>query len=237
MVSYDRIISADFRFGDDESLFGGTALDAQGASSGKRKAAYAAKRIFDVVVSLSAIVVLLPILILVALAIRLESPGPALFKQVRWGKDCRKILVYKFRSMRSDACDHSGVTQTVVGDARVTKIGAVIRKTNIDELPQLFNVLRGDMSLVGPRCHPVGMQAAGVAYEDLVPEYHLRHKMRPGLTGLAQMRGLRGPTVKASKARARIASDIYYVENFSLMLDMKILAGTVKSEIFRSSGF
>ncbi len=113
----------------------------------------------------------------------------------------------------------------------------MLRKTNLDELPQLINVLKGNMSLVGPRPHAIGMQAAGMLYEDLVPEYHKRHRVRPGITGLAQMRGLRGPTLLASKSRERVAADLYYVDNYSLMLDIRILYGTLRSEAFGGSGF
>ena len=119
----------------------------------------------------------------------------------------------------------------------MTRVGHWLRRTSLDELPQLVNVLKGDMSLVGPRCHAIGMRAAGKLYEELVPDYHERHLVRPGITGLAQMRGLRGPTVLASKSRARIACDIHYVDNFSLLLDLKIIAGTIRSELFGGSGF
>jgi lipopolysaccharide/colanic/teichoic acid biosynthesis glycosyltransferase len=195
------------------------------------------KRVIDIVVSLLGLVVLSPLFLVVALAIKATSPGPVFFRQIRWGLRGRRIAVFKFRSMRIDACDLTGVRQTVAGDARVTTVGAWLRKSNIDELPQLLNVLKGDMSLVGPRCHPVGMLAAGKLYEDLVHGYHIRHAMRPGLTGLAQVRGLRGSTVRASKARQRIASDLYYVEHFSLWLDVKIVAGTIRNERFGGTGF
>lgn len=197
----------------------------------------ALKRAMDVVVASSAILVLLPVLLLIAVLIKLTSPGPVLFSQLRWGKDCKKIRVYKFRSMYADRGDQTGVAQTRVGDSRITPLGAVLRKTNLDELPQLLNVLKGDMSLVGPRPHAIGMLAAGMLYEDLVPEYHKRHRVRPGITGLAQMRGLRGPTVLASKSRARTAADLHYVDNYSLMLDINIIIGTLRNEAFGGSGF
>lgn len=197
----------------------------------------ATKRALDIIIAASILLALAPVLLLIALLIRLDSPGPALFTQVRWGQNCRRIRIYKFRSMRADAGDASGVAQTVENDPRLTRIGAFIRKTNIDELPQLLNVLWGDMSLVGPRCHAIGMLAAGVRYEDLVPHYHERHAVKPGLTGLAQMRGLRGPTDRPGKARARIASDLYYIENFSIRLDLWIMFGTVMSELKGGKGF
>jgi lipopolysaccharide/colanic/teichoic acid biosynthesis glycosyltransferase len=195
------------------------------------------KRVIDIAGAATALLVLFPLLLVIALLIRIDSPGPVFFRQVRWGRDGSNIRVYKFRSMRSDLGDPTGVSQTVKNDPRVTRIGATLRRTNLDELPQLINVLRGDMSLVGPRCHAINMLAAGRLYEDLVPDYHLRHTMRPGITGLAQMRGLRGPTDRADKARARIASDIYYIRNFSLWLDLKVILGTFVSELSGGKGF
>lgn len=195
------------------------------------------KRVVDIAASSLGLVVLSPLFLVVALAIKITSPGPVFFKQTRWGMRGSKIAVYKFRSMRTDLEDVTGVAQTVAGDPRVTTVGRWLRKSNIDELPQLLNVLKGDMSLIGPRCHPVGMLAAGMPYEDLVHNYHIRHSVRPGITGLAQVRGLRGPTVLASKARQRIACDLYYVEHFSLWLDVKIVAGTIRNELFGGTGF
>ncbi|WP_237362065.1 sugar transferase [Rhizobium gallicum] len=202
-----------------------------------RAVEFALKRALDIIVSALALLILAPALILIAVLIRVESKGSPLFSQLRWGKDGKKIKIYKFRSMRAEAGDPTGVRQTVKNDPRVTRLGAFLRKTNLDEIPQLYNVLRGDMSLVGPRCHAVGMLAGGMLYEELVPEYHRRHVMRPGLTGLAQMRGLRGPTERPSKARARIHADLYYIENFSFMLDLLILMGTLRSELTRGQGF
>jgi len=195
------------------------------------------KRLIDIIIASVALLVLSPVLLLVALLIRLDSPGPAIFTQVRWGKGCSKIRVFKFRSMTENLGDASGVVQTIKDDPRITRIGAIIRKTNIDELPQLLNVLKGDMSLVGPRCHAIGMLAAGIPYEDLVPNYHERHKVKPGMTGLAQMRGLRGPTDRPGIARARIASDLFYIQNFSVWLDLRIMFGTILAELRGGKGF
>ncbi|WFU07283.1 sugar transferase (plasmid) [Rhizobium sp. CB3171] len=191
----------------------------------------------DICISLTALLLFAPLLVVIAIIIRLESKGSPLFAQMRWGKDGKKIRVLKFRSMRTDLGDPTGVAQTVRGDPRITKVGAFLRRTNLDELPQIWNVLRGDMSLVGPRCHAIGMLAGGMLYEELVPEYHRRHVVRPGLTGLAQMRGLRGPTDRPAKAKARIVSDLFYIENFSILLDIKILFGTLLSELRGGKGF
>ena len=195
------------------------------------------KRLMDIFLSLASLVFLSPLLLFVYILVRIDSGGPAIFSQYRWGKDGKQIKVYKFRTMRLEYCDPTGVAQTTENDSRLTAIGAFLRSSNIDELPQLLNVLKGEMSLVGPRCHVPGMLAAGVKYEELVPEYHRRHQMRPGLTGLAQVRGFRGPTVKADKARSRIVSDLYYIQNYSLWLDIKILIATVIVEFRGGRGF
>ncbi|MFM2278477.1 MAG: hypothetical protein RLZZ444_708 [Pseudomonadota bacterium] len=197
----------------------------------------ALKRAMDIAVSASALLVLAPFFMLIALAIKIENPGPVFFTQLRWGRGGKKIKVFKFRSMRTDLCDYSGVAQTTANDPRVTRIGAFLRKTNIDELPQLINILTGDMSLVGPRCHVPGMLAAGQLYEELVETYHLRHLVRPGLTGLAQANGFRGPTDREDLARGRINHDLEYIRTFSILLDIKILVNTFVREIRGGTGF
>jgi lipopolysaccharide/colanic/teichoic acid biosynthesis glycosyltransferase len=142
----------------------------------------------------------------------------------------------KFRTMFVDAGDASGIVQTTANDSRVTPLGRFLRAKSIDELPQLFNVLVGDMSIVGPRPHVEGMLAGGRPYEELVPYYRLRHHMRPGLSGWAQANGLRGPTTDAAVAKARIDHDLAYIQNFSLMLDAEIIVLTIKREFFTGTG-
>ena len=201
-----------------------------------RSLSYGFKRVMDLVLGSAALVALGPLLIITALAIRLTSPGPALFRQDRDGLNGKVISIYKFRSMFADRGDITGVAQTKKGDARITPIGHFIRRTSIDELPQLINVIKGDMSLVGPRPHPIGMLADGKPYEALVPYYHDRHAMKPGISGWAQANGLRGATDNARIATARIEHDVAYVQNFSILLDIKIIFLTIRNEFITGTG-
>lgn len=196
----------------------------------------AAKRFIDVLLCALAIIALVPLFVFVAISIVIESRGPILFVQEREGKHGKLFRAFKFRSMRQDDCDISGVRQTVVGDSRITKVGSFLRRTSIDELPQLFNVLRGDMSLVGPRPHVKGMLAGGKDYRSLVPHYDLRLLVAPGLTGWAQANGLRGPTTNAELARKRVDYDLAYIAQFSIWLDIKIIVMTLKRELVGGSG-
>jgi polysaccharide biosynthesis protein PslA len=195
------------------------------------------KRVFDIAVASAALLFLAPLLLAVAVAIKVTSPGPILFYQYRYGYRNRFFRIYKFRSMRNDACDVAGVRQTVQGDARITPVGKILRKTSLDEIPQLINVIKGDMSLVGPRPHVPGMLAADRPYEDLVPYYFQRHTARPGITGLAQVSGCRGSTVEPNRAISRIDYDLDYIEKWSLGMDIMIIARTIRREFLSGSGF
>jgi len=201
-----------------------------------RDAQLAIKRVMDIGVSAMALLFLLPLFAIVAVIIKVTSKGPVLFRQQRQGLDGAMFWALKFRSMRTEQGDPSGVAQTLKDDPRVTGVGRFIRKTSIDELPQLFNVLVGDMSLVGPRPHVAGMLAGGMPYKNLVPYYDDRLAMRPGITGWAQANGFRGLTVDAGASRSRVDHDIAYVQNFSVLLDLKILVKTVVAEFVTGTG-
>jgi putative colanic acid biosysnthesis UDP-glucose lipid carrier transferase len=190
------------------------------------------KRCFDIICSGLAIVVLSPLMLVVAAWIKINSKGPALFKQKRGGAGAETFYIYKFRSMTMSASfesDSSGVVQQAKrGDARVTSVGAFIRRTSIDELPQLINILKGDMSIVGPRPHAISHNQE---YRLMVRGYMLRHKMKPGLTGLAQVNGYRGETDTWDKMNMRVQYDLEYLRNWSFWLDIKIILQTVKMVI------
>jgi len=204
--------------------------------SRNRNRQLAVKRLVDIAVAAAALLALAPLFCLVAVAIRGTSRGPVFFRQAREGLGGRPFLMFKFRSMRAEDCDASGVSQTVKGDPRVTPVGRFLRRTSIDELPQLFNVLLGDMSIVGPRPHVAGMMAGGMLYTELVPYYAARLDMLPGITGWAQANGLRGTTQDADVARARVDYDIAYIQNFSVTLDLRIIWMTLRREFISGTG-
>jgi Undecaprenyl-phosphate glucose phosphotransferase len=183
---------------------------------------YVMKVALDYVLAAISLVVFAPVMLGAALAIKLESRGPVLFKQRRHGYNHGLIHVYKFRTMRV-AEDGPVIAQARKGDARITRVGRFLRRTSIDELPQLFNVLKGEMSLVGPRPHAV---AHNQHFRELLRRYANRHCVKPGMTGWAQIHGLRGPTESAEKMRKRVEMDLYYIENWSIWLDLKIIAAT-----------
>ncbi len=185
------------------------------------------KRLMDVSVSGTLLILGAPFLAILALLIKLDSPGPVLFKQPRHGFNNRVFHVYKFRSMRTDAADLQAAQQTVAGDTRVTKLGRIIRKTSLDELPQLINVLKGEMSLVGPRPHAVGMRTNDVESYKLVEEYAHRHKVKPGMTGWAQINGSRGPLHNAEDVTRRVSLDVEYIERASVLWDVVIMLKTI----------
>jgi Undecaprenyl-phosphate glucose phosphotransferase len=185
------------------------------------------KACFDRVVGALALLLLSPLLALTALAVKLDSRGPALFKQKRYGFNNELIEVYKFRSMYVDQLDPAAAKLVTRDDPRVTRVGRFIRKTSIDELPQLFNVVfKGDLSLVGPRPHAVHAKAAERQYDEVVDGYFARHRVKPGITGWAQVNGWRGETDTQEKIQQRVEHDLYYIENWSILLDLYILAIT-----------
>lgn len=185
------------------------------------------KRAFDIVVSLCALTLLGPVLLAVAIAIKLESPGPVLFRQQRIGRDNVLFMMFKFRSMHTDKCDPSASVLTARNDSRVTRVGQFIRRNSIDELPQLLNVLRGEMSIVGPRPHALSAKAAERLYWEIDERYRHRHVVKPGVTGLAQIRGFRGATVLASDLSNRLASDLEYLRDWSMNRDIWIIFRTI----------
>jgi Undecaprenyl-phosphate glucose phosphotransferase len=187
----------------------------------------AAKRLQDVVIGSLGLLAAFPIGLLVALAVKLDSPGPVFFRQKRHGFNNEEIWVLKFRSMRHDRADATASKQVTKDDDRVTRVGRVIRKLSLDELPQLINVLRGEMSLVGPRPHAIGMKSGGADAASLVNSYSHRHRMKPGLTGLAAINGSRGPVDDAESLRRRVMLDLSYIERQSVWLDLWIMFMTV----------
>lgn len=185
------------------------------------------KRAEDLLLTIPLILLLSPVLILTAIAIRLDSPGPILFRQPREGFNNRLFEVLKFRSMTHELCETDTIQQATRNDKRVTRVGAFIRKTSIDELPQLFNVLNGQMSLVGPRPHAPSTRAGGRLFNEIVQTYAARHKVKPGITGWAQVCGFRGETDTEEKLLKRLDHDLHYIENWSVTFDLYILFRTV----------
>ncbi|WP_443970678.1 exopolysaccharide biosynthesis polyprenyl glycosylphosphotransferase [Sphingobium sp. CR28] len=185
------------------------------------------KRALDVVISLAAIILLSPLLIGGAIAVRLSGSGPILFRQPRIGKDAHPFMIFKFRTMHAGRTDLLADKLTERDDPRVTRIGAFLRRTSIDELPQLFNVLLGDMSIVGPRPHAAAAKAADTLYWDVDDRYWARHCIKPGMTGLAQVRGHRGPTDRHEDLVNRLQSDLEYVTNWSIWRDLRIIVATL----------
>jgi Undecaprenyl-phosphate glucose phosphotransferase len=195
------------------------------------------KSVFDKIVGAVALVLLSPVMAGVAIAIKRDSKGPVLFKQKRYGFNNELIEVYKFRSMYTDMTDADASKLVTRHDPRVTPVGRFIRKTSLDELPQLFNVLNGSLSLVGPRPHAVQAKAADKLYGDVVDGYFARHKVRPGITGWAQINGWRGETDTSDKIQKRVEHDLYYIDNWSVLLDLYILVRTPFSLISTDNAY
>ena len=185
------------------------------------------KWLFDKIVGLSILILAAPVMAAVALAVKLDSRGPVLFRQKRYGFNNELIEVFKFRSMYVDQGDMAAAKLVTRDDPRVTRVGRIIRKTSLDELPQLFNVVfKGNLSLVGPRPHALQAKAANELYDQVVDGYFARHKVKPGITGWAQINGWRGETDTQEKIQRRVEHDLYYIENWSVLFDLQILAMT-----------
>ena len=191
------------------------------------------KRVADVCIALVALVVLSPVLLLTAAAIKLESRGPIIFRQLRHGYNYRPIVVYKFRSMRTECCNERFV-QARADDPRVTRVGRFLRRFNIDELPQFINVLHGNMSIVGPRPHATEHNRE---FEHIIPPFARRHNVKPGITGWAQVNGYRGPTDSIDKMQRRVEHDLYYIDNWSFLFDLQIVLLTLFSKKSYSNSF
>ena len=193
------------------------------------------KRIEDVVIAAICLLITLPLMLAIAVAVKLDSRGPALFRQKRLGANNLPFDLLKFRSMYVEQTDQLGHQLTRAGDPRITRVGRFLRMTSLDELPQLINVLKGEMSLVGPRPHALAASAAGVAYARAISDYPIRHRVKPGITGWAQVNGWRGETKTIEQIRRRVEHDLYYVENWSLSFDLVILGRTVFAVLSRAN--
>ena len=185
------------------------------------------KRLLDLAISIPALVLLSPVLLGAAIAVKLSGPGPVFFRQQRLGKDARPFMIFKFRTMHMAKTDQNAEQLTQRNDPRVSRVGAFLRKSSIDELPQLLNVLNGDMSIVGPRPHAPAAKAADSLYWEVDERYWARHCIKPGMTGLAQVRGHRGPTDRHEDLINRLQSDLEYVTNWSIWRDLRIIVATL----------
>jgi Undecaprenyl-phosphate glucose phosphotransferase len=185
------------------------------------------KAVEDFVVGWAILIMILPVLLAISVAIKLDTPGPVLFRQKRYGFNNQLIEVFKFRTMYHEMRDENAERLTERNDPRITPLGAFLRKTSLDELPQFLNVVRGEMSVVGPRPHALSAKAAGRLYEEAVRDYAARHRVKPGITGWAQVNGWRGETETVEQIRKRVEHDLAYIDNWSLWMDLKIICRTV----------
>jgi lipopolysaccharide/colanic/teichoic acid biosynthesis glycosyltransferase len=216
-----------------DSLAGGSTIIISTGSFDLRQRAV--KRVLDLVLGVSALILLAPLLLIVALIVKLDSPGPVLFIQDRVGRGNRLFGVYKFRSMRAEVCDPKATRLTTKGDSRVTRVGRFIRATSIDELPQLLNIIKGDMSFVGPRPHALGALAGDLLYWEVDERYWHRHSCKPGLTGLAQVRGFRGNTHREIDLTNRLQADLEYMSGWTIWRDVSILLATARVVIHNNA--
>ena len=192
------------------------------------------KAVEDRLLAFLILILIAPLMALIAIAVKMDSPGPILFRQLRHGRDGRVIEVWKFRSMRTHA-EHAGqVTQATRHDPRITRLGAFLRRSSLDELPQFINVLQGTMSVVGPRPHAIEHNHH---YSKMVRDYMQRHRVKPGITGWAQINGLRGETDTVEKMQARVEYDLYYLQNWSLLFDLRIVGLTVLKGFFGKNAY
>ena len=188
------------------------------------------KRVLDLIIAGALCIVLSPVLLMISVLVALTGSGSVIFKQKRYGQDGKTFQIYKFRTMTVSE-DGNAFRQAVQNDQRVTRFGSILRRTSLDELPQLINILNGTMSIIGPRPHPTALDEM---YEPVIPGYDMRFTVKPGITGQAQIRGQRGPTETISAMSVRIASDIEYAEKITLAGDIKILLSTIKV-VFRGT--
>ena len=197
------------------------------ASTGAGSLSWKLKSVMDRCGAAVLLLTVAPVIAGIVVAVKLDSPGPIFFRQPRFGAGKSVIVVTKFRTMRTEGTDVGGRRQATRDDDRVTRIGRFLRRTCLDELPQIWDVLCGRMSLVGPRPHPLSLEIDGTPIEALIPNYHARHAVRPGITGLAQINGNRGPVADVGMGRERVRYDVEYIKGQSLWLDLRILFRTL----------
>lgn len=195
------------------------------------------KAMEDRLLALLALLILMPLMLIIAIAIKLDSPGPVLFRQQRQGFNCRNFAILKFRTMRAASASGEAVVQAQKKDPRVTRIGSILRRTSMDELPQLLNVLYGHMSLVGPRPHAASTRAAGRLFGEIAQSYPSRHNVKPGMTGWAQVCGWRGETQSEEQLLRRLEHDLYYVRHWSIWFDLHIMARTVAAVLRQHNAY
>jgi len=185
------------------------------------------KAVEDRLIAALVLIFIAPLMALIALAVKIDSPGPAFFRQKRFGYNNKIIEMWKFRTMYADGINSSGAVQAIRNDSRVTRLGQFLRRSSLDELPQFINVLAGDMSVVGPRPHPIELRSNGLPFEKIVSRYAARHRVKPGITGWAQVNGWRGETDTPKKLQKRVEYDLYYIDNWSIWFDLVIIFKTI----------